>query len=471
MAGDPGSEIKIPEPVAALGERVGAAGGELYIVGGWVRDAIRGVPCRDIDLATSLPTAAAKRALAALGSVYDLGEKFGTVGATLWDYTLEVTTFREEEYTPGSRHPSVRPAAGILEDLARRDFTINAVAVPVVPRPGRLIDPFDGQSDIWGGVIRTPGDPVPRMAEDPLRMMRAVRFAAQLGYSIVPELLETLRSGAHLLDSISWERRRDELEKILVSPYPDAGVRLLVDLGLMEYVAPELAAMKGVEQPPAYHRADVLGHTLLTLARIGPDPLLRRAALFHDVGKPPAKITEPKPMFPEHDKVGEELTRKVMRRLRYSNEDIQKTAFLVRRHMRPIQFKSDWSDAAVRRLVRDCVLLKGDVVVVPLDAVVELARADILAGSLATVDRNLELLEELGVRITSAQAVRKVEAARSPLDGRELMRAFGRDQGPWIRAVKDHLAHLVIEGELDPEDKEGALLRAREWLEGESSLL
>lgn len=456
--------IVIPDVVEALGSRVARAGGELYIVGGWVRDAIRGVDCRDVDLATSLDTREVRDALRGIGSAYDLGEKFGTIGSRAGDYTLEITTFREEEYEPGSRHPRVSPAAGIRDDLARRDFTINAIALPIAPSRGKPVDPFGGRADIERGLIRTPGDPGPRMAEDPLRMMRAARFAAQLGYDVDPGLLAVLGRDPSLLDSISWERRRDELEKTLRADHPDTGVRILVQTGLMEHVAPEIAAMEGVEQPRAYHRANVLEHTLLTLAYVDADPLLRRAALFHDIGKPPAKITEPKTMFPEHDKIGERLTRDAMRRLRYSNDDIQKTSFLVRRHMRPIQYKSDWSDAAVRRIVRDCVLMTEGSVTVPLDAVFELARADILAGSLQTTGPNLALLEELGRRIDAVQAETRVEEIRSPLDGRELMEAFARGPGPWIKETKEHLVHLVIEGELGQEDKAAALLHAGEFL-------
>lgn len=468
MERDTFPRIDIPEPVRTAGELIAGAGGELYIVGGWVRDAaVRGRGCHDIDLATDLGPPAVKEVVAGMGPVFDIGEKFGTIGVVVDDYTLEITTYRQDEYTGGSRHPAVRPASGILEDLSRRDFTINSLAVSVVPEPGRLIDPFDGLTDIARGVLRTHGEPAPRMAEDPLRMMRAVRFAAQLGYSIVPGLEAVLTESSPLLDTISWERRRDELEKIIVAEYAGAGVRMLVETGLMDFVAPEISAMSGVEQPPAYHRADVLEHTLLTMGYLEPDPLLRRAALFHDVGKPPAKVTEPKTMFPGHEKLGESLTRRALRRLRYSNGDTAMTAFLVRRHMRPIQYRSDWSDSAVRRLVRDCVLAReSGTVLVRLDSVVELARADIRAGSTGTVGPNLALVDELLSRIESLQAVRKVEEARSPLDGRELIEIFGRPQGPWLKDVKEHLLGLVLDDELGQDAHEDAVKRAREFLDG-----
>jgi poly(A) polymerase len=459
------SDIEIPGQVLALGERIASAGGELFIVGGWVRDRLLGKDSKDIDLATNLAAEKVKEVVSGLGSIYDLGERFGTVGVMVGGYNLEITTYRREEYTPGSRHPKVTPVEDITEDLARRDFTINALALSIVPDPGRLIDTFEGIEDLRSGFIRTPLPPAQTMAEDPLRMMRAVRFAAQLGYDIDPGLLRVLSEKAGLLETISRERRRDELERILISPSPDNGIRTLVATGLMDHVSPEVAALKDVEQPPAYHRADVLEHTLLTMTYLEPDPLLRRAALFHDLGKPPAKVTEPKTMFPEHEKLGEALTHEAMRRLRYSNDDIQKTSFLVRRHMRPIHYRGDWSDAAVRRMIRDCTLLKYDEVIVPLSAVFELARADILAGSLDTVDQNLALLVELSEKVKAVQGERAIEKIASPLDGSELMTLFGRGPGPWLKEAKAHLTDLVVAGELDQKDKEEAARRARLFLE------
>ncbi len=447
-----------------VGERVGSEGGELYIVGGWVRDRIMGRESAEVDLATSLPAARLRRALEGLGPVFDIGEKFGTLGLRADDTLLEITTFRSDEYTPGSRHPEVTVVADIEADLARRDFTINAMALSVTPEPGLLVDPFDGRLDIERRLVRTPGDPASRIAEDPLRMMRAVRFSAQLGFEIDAVLLEVLRSGSAMLEDISWERRREELEKILVSESPASGLRTLVKTGLMEHVSPEIAAMEGVEQPPAYHRADVLEHTLLTVGYVGPDPLPRRAALFHDAGKPPARVTEPKTMFPDHDRIGAELTTQAMRRLRYGNEDIRKTVFIVRKHMRPIHYRSDWSDAAVRRLVRDCTLMKDCEVAVPLEVVLAVARADILAGNEEKATVFLGLVDELEGRIEALRAEQAIESIRSPLDGRELMAIFDLGPGPWIEDVKEHLVQLTLEGELSPDDKEEAAGRARTFL-------
>lgn len=461
----PDLKNEIPEAVLALGDRVSEAGGELYIVGGWVRDRIRtGNPSinqNDIDLATSLSSMDIKACAEGIGNPFNLGEKFGSVGIKTDESSLEITTFRSDQYTTGSRHPVVKPAGNIEEDLSRRDFTINAIAVEVTGNRGRVVDPYGGIGDIKEKIIVTPGDPSSRMTEDPLRMLRGVRFASQFSYRIEPGLFETLKSECSLLGRISWERRRDELEKIIVSENSHSGILMLVETGLMDYVIPEIAAMNGVEQPESCHRADVLEHTLLMMEYLEPDPLLRRAALFHDVGKPAAKVTQPKVRFPRHDKIGEELTRKAMKRLKYNNLEIQKTAFLVRWHMRPIYYGEIWSDAAVRRFIRDCTMIRGEEILIPFQSVLELARADIKAGSLNKVEEFLKAVEELEKRITVVAHTGRIVNARSPLNGKELMSEFDRDAGQWIGDVKKYLEELVVSGELEMGDKDGARKSAR----------
>ncbi|MBN1288350.1 MAG: HD domain-containing protein [Actinobacteria bacterium] len=461
----PDIKTAIPGELLILGRMVLEKGGELFIVGGWVRDLLRtgdvSLHRNDIDLATSLSPAQIKTLAGGLGKPFNLGEKFGTVGIRTEDHSLEITTFRSDEYEPGSRHPAVTPVNDITEDLLRRDFTINAVAVDVAGDPGRISDPYNGIEDIEREIIRTPGDPYVRMSEDPLRMMRAVRFASQLGYEIEHNLAAVLTSGASMLKQISRERRREELEKILVSPYPDSGIGKMVDTGLMDYVVPEVGDMHGVEQPEAYHRADVLGHTLLVLKYIEPDPLLRRGALFHDVGKPCVKITEPKVRFPEHARVGEKITRNAMKNLKYSNLDIQKTAFLVRYHMRPIYYEGKWSDAAVRRFVRDCTMIKGDEVLIAPEAVMKLARADIKAGNLEKSQWFLKAVDELEMRIRATGLGSGAGIPESPLNGKELIAEFNKEQGPWIKDIKNYLGDLVENGELEPGDKETGLRLAR----------
>jgi poly(A) polymerase len=457
--------IDIPAAVSELAERIAEAHGQLFIVGGWLRDWLLGFECKDVDLATDLPPSKVKRAVKGLGSIYDIGEKFGTVGLVHSDFVFEITTFRSEEYSPGSRHPDVTHIADLEADLARRDFTINAMALEVTPSAGDIIDPFGGRDDLAAGLIRTPGQPGPRMKEDPLRMMRAVRFAAQLSFRIVDPLLEVIQELSHQLVHISWERRRDELEKTITSPNPADGVRLLLDTGLLAHVCPEVAAMDRVGQPTAFHRADVLEHTLLAMSCIDEEPLLRRAALFHDVGKPSTKITEPKVSFPEHDRIGADLTKRAMKRLKYGRTDINKTVFMVRMHMRPIHYEPEFSDGAVRRLVRDCTLVKQGQVLVSVWDVIALARADIEAGNLEAAKHFLAMVDDLESRIRELSQAEELEKIHSPLDGDELMEIFGRGPGPWLRPLKEHLAHLVIEGELAGDDKETAARVAREFVE------
>jgi poly(A) polymerase len=454
----------IPAPVEEISRRLADAGGEVFVVGGWLRDIIRRAPGRDIDLATDLAPEEVESAVGDVGTVYVTGKKFGTVGLKTGDYTVEITTYRSESYERGSRHPHVTLHRDIGKDLARRDFTVNAIALSVAPEPGKLLDPFGGISDIERGLIRTPGLARERMAEDPLRMMRAARFSARLGYSIDQRLMDAIREGAPLLRDISWERRRDELERTLTAKEAARGLRVMVSSGMMEYVSPEVAAMESVEQPLAYHRADVLEHTLLTVMYLPPEPLLRRAALFHDVGKPAVKVTEPRVMFPGHEKISAELTREAMTRLRYGKGDIDRTVFLVRRHMRPIRYVPEWSDAAVRRLIRDCTMVRNDDVVVPVEEVMKLAEADIRAGNIEKSHRFLASMEELAGRMERVEREHPAAGASPPLDGNQLMEMFDMGPGPWIGEVKRYLEDLLVSGELSPEDVEGARERSRRFM-------
>ncbi len=455
---------KIPTQALRLAEFLIARGARVYLVGGCVRDLLLGLESLDIDIATDMPFNSLKSVLPEFGKTYQLGEKFNTIGLIANAYNFEITSLRKEKYKEGSRHPEVQPAADIVEDLARRDFTINAIAIELKQEPAEIIDPFGGIEDIRSRIIRTPGNPEERMREDPLRMMRAVRFSSKLKFELEESLKGVLKDCSNALDTISWERRRDEFEKILTSPHPDVGIRLLAETDLMQFIVPEIVQMIGVEQPRPYHRANVFEHTLLTVINTEPDPLLRRAALFHDIGKPPSMVTEPKVMFPHHERKGEEITRNAMRRLRYSNKDIEMTAFLVRRHMRPIQYRSEWTDSAVRRLVKDCVLVKGEKILVPLEKVIALARADILAGGDETVNENLALMDELLERIKALNASEGAQKIGSPLNGNDIMLLAGKGPGPWIRDVKNYLTELVIEGKLKPYDIDGASKAALKYM-------
>ncbi|MDQ4127762.1 MAG: CCA tRNA nucleotidyltransferase [Actinomycetota bacterium] len=297
-------KLEVPEPLSRLGEAFRGAGHELYLVGGYVRDGLLDVAGLDVDATTGAHPREIKRLLGPRAEhLWTVGERFGTIGARVGGYAVEVTTYRSDLYTRGSRHPEVRFGESLEEDLARRDFTINAIAADALT--GRVLDPFDGRKDLALGVIRPVGEPLDRMRDDPLRMLRAVRFETALSrperpFAATADLEEAIRENAHWLQSISAERIRDEFEKILLSENVAHGLRTLVRLGLMPYVVPEFMETVDVEQEAEFHHKDVFEHTLIVVESIKPEPdlregefsILRKAAFFHDIGKPRTLVYE-----------------------------------------------------------------------------------------------------------------------------------------------------------------------------------
>ena len=490
-------KLKVPGPIGRLGEAFRDAGHELYLVGGYVRDKLLGDDEEakpDADATTGARPEEIKRLLRPHAKhLWDVGERFGTIGAEVDGFEVEVTTYRSDLYTEGSRHPEVRFGESLEEDLARRDFTINAIAADALT--GDILDPFEGRKDLENGVIRAVGEPLDRMRDDPLRMLRAVRFEATLSRPERPLALTTdlegaIRENAGWLRSISAERIRDEFEKILGSENVSAGLRALVRLGLMPYIVPEFMETVEVEQEAEFHHKDVFEHTLIVVQNVENTPVLRKAAFFHDIGKPRTLVYEhrctycgakstrktadegecevcggrtiPRKIhFYGHENVGAAIARRAMKRLAYPKDEIDAVAHLVAHHMRPMGYavgRDPWSDSAVRRFVRDTYLERGGRVLADVDMLLKLARADITGSAprrRQVAEASWESLKERVDEVRSEDAIERLE---SPLDGNDLMRIFGRPPGPWIKPLKDFLQGEVIEGRLAKDDKD----RARE---------
>jgi poly(A) polymerase len=448
----------VEQVVDAIRDSALRQGIETYLVGGFVRDRLLGRIGKDIDLLTV--DSDGTPILAAVADQFGWSrpqrfERFGTGQVRGDGFVVEAVRARAESYDPASRKPDVRP--GTLEDdIWRRDFTVNALCQRL---DGLVVDVTGrGLDDLRAGVLRTPLEPDSTFSEDPLRMFRAARFVAQLGFVTAPGLTTAMSRMAARASILSVERISDELRRMLVSDHPRQGLEVLRDGSLLAVCLPELEAMVGVEQG-GFHIYDVFDHSLATVAGVGPDIVSRAAALSHDIGKPPTHVVaaDGRHTFYDHASVGAVMASEMLGRLRFSNEEIASVAALVRHHLRPIQYRpEEWSDAAVRRLVRDIGPLR--------DHLLELARADTRASSFP----DTIALDNLEARMNRLDAGEGVSRMHPPLDGNELMRlAGGRSSGPWIKAVHRALEEAVLEGELPPGDRAAAL----EWLGRHPDLL
>ena len=327
----------------------------------------------------------------------------------------------------------MRPTS-IEEDLLRRDFTVNAMLMDL---EGRVVDPLHGREDLERRLLRTPRPAEVTFADDPLRMLRAVRFAAQLGFELAPDLLPAMRRLRSRLAPpvISAERIAEELRKMLVSPRPRRAFELLDEAEILAVILPEVAACKGVAQT-GYHTHDVFGHTLLAVEATPPDLLTRLGALFHDVGKP--STAKGDGTFIGHEEVGAAMAKAALERLRFSQRETDVVSKLVRLHLRPVFYRSEWTDGAVRRLARDAGPL--------LDRLMALARADIAASAYPEPEK----LDELQARLDAVRAERP-SRLQPLITGEEIMRALGIGPGPEVGRIKQKLEELVIDGELPPE--------------------
>ena len=426
-----------------LGRRFAAAGHELALVGGPVRDAMLGRRHTDLDFATSARPEETEKILKSWGdALWDMGRDFGTIGARKGDWLVEVTTYRSEVYDATSRKPDVDFGDHLHGDLGRRDFTVNAMAVRM---PGQeLEDPFGGVVDLAHRLLRTPGRPEDSFSDDPLRMMRAARFAAQLGFEVDPAAVAAMTAMAERITIISAERVRDELVKLICAPYPRLGLALLVETGIAELVLPELPALK-LERDEHHRHKDVYEHTLTVLEQAidleprlpgeGPDFVSRFAALMHDIGKPRTRrfVGDGTVTFHHHDVVGAKLTRKRMKALRFSNDDIDAVATLVELHLRFHGYGSgEWTDSAVRRYVRDAGA--------QLERLHVLTRADCTTRNQRKADRLSRTYDDLERRIERLSTEEGLASMRPDLDGNQIMALLGIGPG---REVGEAYAFLL----------------------------
>ncbi|MEH1055068.1 CCA tRNA nucleotidyltransferase [Micromonospora sp. CPCC 206171] len=458
------AELLRVSPVAdELGRRFARAGHELHLVGGSVRDALLGRLGEDLDFCTDAHPDQTLRIIKGWAeSIWETGREFGTIGLQRDGLRLEITTFRAEAYDQVSRNPIVEYGTSLTEDLRRRDFTINAMAVSLPDH--RFTDPHGGLDDLAAKVIRTPGTPRESFGDDPLRMLRAARFAAQLRFAVHPDVHEAMSRMAADLDRITAERIRDEFTKLLCGADPITGLRLLVDTGLAERFLPELTGLKLEIDEHAQHK-DVYEHTLTVVSNAvsfetdGCDFVLRMAALMHDVGKPATKSVGPdgRVSFHHHEVVGARLTKARMKALRYPKDVTGQVVALVALHLRFYGYgRGEWTDSAVRRYVTDA----GDL----LPRLHKLTRSDCTTRNrrkAAQLAADYDALEERIARIAAEEDLARV---RPDLDGNAIMELLGVPPGPVVGRAWQYLKELRLErGPLERDEAEAELLRwARE---------
>ncbi|WP_116247536.1 CCA tRNA nucleotidyltransferase [Nocardiopsis sp. FIRDI 009] len=452
------------QPVSGeLGDRFSAHDQQLAIVGGPVRDALLGRVSSDVDLTTdAVPQRILEIVDGWADSVWTVGIEFGTVGLRKRGLQLEITTYRSESYSPKSRKPDVNYGTDIHDDLLRRDFTVNAMAVRL---PGQeFVDPFGGLADLRAGVLRTPGRPEDSFSDDPLRIMRAVRFAAQLGFTLAPEVAEAARNMADRLTIVSAERIRDELVKLMLSPNPRRGIELMVDLGIARYVLPEVPKMQ-LEIDEHHRHKDVYEHSLTVLDQAidlekrrghAPDLVLRLAALLHDIGKPKTRAFESgnRVTFHHHEVVGASMSRKRLTALRFPKDVVSAVSTLVALHLRFHGYgKGEWTDSAVRRYARDA----GD----QLERLHILTRADCTTRNrrkAAALSRSYDDIER---RIAKLAEQEELDKIRPDLDGNEIQEILGVKPGPTVGRAYRFLLELRLEN--GPMSKEDATAELRAW--------
>lgn len=451
--------------VEVLAAAFAKAGKDLYLVGGPVRDLLLDLTPYDLDFTTNaIPSETRAIGESIPGtSIYDIGEKYGTIGIVLpiqgKSVPVEITTFRSETYQPGDRHPDVLFGESISEDLGRRDVTVNAIAIDV--ENGEIIDPFYGRADIEIATLRAVGDADHRFMEDPLRLLRVARFVSQLGFTVDTATFNAMVRQARTLKHISKERIYSELTRLLIGDYPDAGLQILLDTGLLTIAMPELHGLadEAVGAQGPYREKDLWEHTKRVVAQSVNRPTVRWAALLHDAAKPTTRSVDNQGEvhFFGHELAGARLARRLLRNLKADKRTEQHVSRMVELHQRPSVYDAKtWTDAAVRRLALEA----GDV----LNDLVDLAAADVTSGKAHKQRRARERVEQLRAHITRLEEEQALNEIQSPIDGNELMSMFDRPPGRWIADIKDQLREMVIEGDLAPDDTDRAREIARDLM-------
>ncbi|WP_031071911.1 CCA tRNA nucleotidyltransferase [Streptomyces sp. NRRL S-118] len=466
------SELLRVSPVADdLARRFKEAGFSLALVGGSVRDALLGRLGNDLDFTTDArPEDVLKIVRPWADSVWDVGIAFGTVGSqkdarvgdAVQRFQIEITTYRSEAYDRTSRKPEVSYGDSIEEDLVRRDFTVNAMAVALPEK--EFIDPYGGLQDLAERVLRTPGTPEESFSDDPLRMMRAARFAAQLDFEVASEVITAMMEMAERIEIVSAERVRDELNKLLLSAHPRKGLGLLVMTGLADRVLPELPALR-LESDEHHRHKDVYEHSLTVLEQAidleedGPDLVLRLAALLHDIGKPRTRRFEPdgRVSFHHHEVVGAKMVKKRMTALKYSNDMIKDVARLVELHLRFHGYGTgEWTDSAVRRYVRDAGPL--------LSRLHKLTRSDCTTRNKRKAGALSRAYDGLEERIAKLQEQEELDAIRPDLNGNEIQEILGIGPGPAVGQAYKFLLELRLEN--GPMERDAAVAALKKWWAG-----
>ena len=431
-----------------LAKQFKAAGFKLALVGGPVRDAILGRLGNDLDFTTdALPKQSEKILEKWADSVWDIGAAFGTVAGKKGEITVEITTYRSESYDPSSRKPDVEFGKSIEADLARRDFTINAMALELTTEQPTFIDLFNGVTDLQNKLIKTPGKPEDSFTDDPLRMMRAARFMSQLNFAVDPAIIAAIKNMSSRLEIISAERIRDEFTKIILSPAPRIGITLLVETGLADYFLPEVPKLK-LEIDEHHHHKDVYEHSLTVLEQAigleqrlgGPNLTLRLAALLHDIGKPKTKqlIAGGGVSFHHHEVVGARMCKERLKKLRFDNHLINDVAKLTFLHLRFHGYGSgEWTDSAVRRYVRDA----GEL----LTHLHLLTRADCTTRNKKKAEGLAKTYDQLEKRIKDLMAQEELNKIRPDLTGDEIMQILGIKPSPIVGKAYEFLLELRLE--------------------------